>query len=296
MNERASSGFPRERKADNPMLASRGQEEPVVPVARATDRFGERRRGCRHRGTRRRIREEPERDQAPQHFAIPRSLVANPSTPLPPPVVRRLERPHGGLRADVDDWFAIGQRQDERQGRRGIEEHIGLLARDEREARFDEEPEHERSPGAQEQVQPPLGPWRVGPEASPRVESDPCDGRGASRFEPSDQNELRDERARHVEHHPLGQLDLRGSRPPRRLEDGRTVAILPDGLPDPVDADGEGTGALAPHEPAEHGVGVESGDAQPVDGALGRAECSCAAVSDEAVVTDRGLRHRNLAA
>src|SRR6266508_2853496 len=44
--------------------------EPVVPVARATDRFGEGRRGCRHGSTRGRIREEPERDQAPQHFAI----------------------------------------------------------------------------------------------------------------------------------------------------------------------------------------------------------------------------------
>ena len=96
-----------------------GPGEAVVPVAAPTDVFGQRGGRRRDRRTRRRVGQQPQREQAADRQVTVGQSVVDVVTPAAPPLLVGFERDPCGIGVDVDEWLALGDREDDSEGSAG---------------------------------------------------------------------------------------------------------------------------------------------------------------------------------
>ena len=106
-----------------------GPGEAVVPVATPTDVFrqrgGRRSDWCPRRG----VGQQPQGEQTADHQVTLGQSVVDVVTPAAPPLLVGFERDPCGIRVDVDEWLALGDREDDGEGLAGRDDDGRWFAR-----------------------------------------------------------------------------------------------------------------------------------------------------------------------
>jgi hypothetical protein len=260
----------------------------VVPVADPAGVFGE--RGCRRRDrrTRRGVGQQPQGEQAAGHRVAVREVAVDVGTPALPAVFVGLQCRPGHLGVDVGQRFAVGDTQREGDGLTRQDTHPQGSSGLEAERRRCAQRERGGRPAAHDDVAAVLDARRPVVLAEAGIELDHGVNRAAGGGESAHQQAGRQQPAADVGDHPLGQGELPARRVPGCLKGGGVGSVAAgDDRGRSGRAHAEGARRRPADQAAEHGLAVEAGDAQPVDGAVGADKCRGTGVTEQPVVLDR---------
>ena len=259
----------------------------VVPVADPADPFRQRGRRGGHRRTRRRVREELQRQQAAHHGnAVVRDVDGG--GPGSPGVLVAGQRRGGDGRGHDDERATAGCGENDRHGftrvhlelHRAVDLDGGTIAGhgDGAVAAF----AHQRAPPTGDAP----GRLTVVPEAWREVE--PGAHRPPAGGQPADEHGSRQEPAFDLGDETVGELELATLDRPCRHQGHRVVPIGAGGQAGVLaGTERERAGLIAADQPTEQRRVVEARHTPPVDRAVGRHERGGASVADQAVVADR---------
>jgi hypothetical protein len=267
-----------------------GPGEAVVPVADAAGVLGQRGGGRGDRCARRRVGQEPQREQAPDgHVAMGEGGVDVAAPPAPARLIG-FEGGPGGVGVDVHERFVLGDGDRDRQRvtrRDGDVRPLSGLQPDSRRAAHGH---GRRSPAAHERVTALLHAGRSTLFPEPGVEVDHRVDRSIFGSEPAHHEGGRQQRSGDLGDHRLGEREPAPVDQPGRLEAGgaRPVAAADDGGR-AARAQPERAGVGPADEAPEDGLAVETGDAHPIDGPVGGDQRGGAGVADQPVVLDGSI-------
>jgi hypothetical protein len=281
--------------------------EAVVPVADAAGVLGQRRRRGGHRRTGRRVRQQPQREQAAQHHLPVRQVPVDSLAPGPPAAFVGLQRRPGRFGGDVHERLPVGDRHGDGQRPPGLDANRHGAARLNPDVGEGVHGDGGARPRGDDDLAPVLAAGLPATRTQSRVEQQRrLDGAGVG-GESAHEQGRREETAGDLAHHRLGQRERPAGGLPGGLQRRRARAVAA-GVDDrrAGRAEPEAAGFGSADEAAEDRLTVEAGNAEPVDGAVRGHQRGGAGVAQHRVVlyrrhvrtprsADRGWRRRRRA-